>query len=189
MHRRTLPAMAGLAVVFGLLAPVGLAAASSASPHTVPLDCSSDGGDSRTTYDASVQPGVIVPDFSGFPFSPTTYTAYGFNRQEGKAEIIASISEVDSTDHLVAAWMNSTSCFVSIPGDGDFSRNAWIADATGHVFGEGELSGPPANNFGDASGLPLNKPMVGMTPTSNGQGYWLVASDGGIFTYGDAQFS
>jgi hypothetical protein len=27
-----------------------------------------------------------------------------------------------------------------------------------------------------------------MAPTSNGGGYWLVASDGGIFTFGDAPF-
>ena len=34
----------------------------------------------------------------------------------------------------------------------------------------------------------LNKPIVGMAATPDGGGYWLVASDGGIFTYGDAQF-
>jgi hypothetical protein len=34
----------------------------------------------------------------------------------------------------------------------------------------------------------LNKPIVGMAPTPDGGGYWLVASDGGIFSYGDAQF-
>jgi hypothetical protein len=34
----------------------------------------------------------------------------------------------------------------------------------------------------------LNKPIVGMVPTSDGGGYWLVASDGGIFTFGDAAF-
>ena len=34
----------------------------------------------------------------------------------------------------------------------------------------------------------LNKPIVGMAPTPDGHGYWLVASDGGIFTYGDAVF-
>jgi hypothetical protein len=30
--------------------------------------------------------------------------------------------------------------------------------------------------------------MVGMAPTPTGQGYWLVAADGGIFSYGDAPF-
>ena len=34
----------------------------------------------------------------------------------------------------------------------------------------------------------LNKPIVGMAATPDGNGYWLVASDGGIFNYGDAGF-
>jgi hypothetical protein len=33
-----------------------------------------------------------------------------------------------------------------------------------------------------------NAPIVGMASTPDGGGYWLVASDGGIFSYGDAQF-
>jgi uncharacterized repeat protein (TIGR01451 family) len=37
-------------------------------------------------------------------------------------------------------------------------------------------------------GKPLNKPIVGMAATPDGTGYWEVASDGGIFTFGDAQF-
>ena len=41
---------------------------------------------------------------------------------------------------------------------------------------------------GSAGSLPLDKPVVGMTPTSDGGGYWLVASDGGVFNYGDAGF-
>jgi len=36
--------------------------------------------------------------------------------------------------------------------------------------------------------LALNKPIVAMASTPDGRGYWLVASDGGIFTFGDAQF-
>ena len=27
-----------------------------------------------------------------------------------------------------------------------------------------------------------------MTPTATGKGYWMVASDGGVFTFGDAHF-
>jgi N-acetylmuramoyl-L-alanine amidase len=34
----------------------------------------------------------------------------------------------------------------------------------------------------------LNKPIVSMAATPDGKGYWLVASDGGIFTFGDATF-
>ena len=34
----------------------------------------------------------------------------------------------------------------------------------------------------------LNKPIVGMMSTFDGAGYWLVASDGGIFSYGNAGF-
>ena len=34
----------------------------------------------------------------------------------------------------------------------------------------------------------LNQPMVGMAATPTGNGYWLVASDGGIFAFGDARF-
>jgi hypothetical protein len=39
-----------------------------------------------------------------------------------------------------------------------------------------------------SSGSHLNKPVVGMAATPDGKGYWLVASDGGIFAYGDAGF-
>ena len=33
-----------------------------------------------------------------------------------------------------------------------------------------------------------NYPMVAMAPTPDGAGYWMVASDGGIFSFGDAGF-
>ena len=36
--------------------------------------------------------------------------------------------------------------------------------------------------------LHLNKPIVGMAPTPDGGGYWMVASDGGVFAFGDAAF-
>ena len=35
----------------------------------------------------------------------------------------------------------------------------------------------------------LNKPIVGMAATPDGRGYWLVASDGGIFSFGVRPFS
>ncbi len=48
------------------------------------------------------------------------------------------------------------------------------------------------NAFGDAPApgpsITSNLPLVGMAATPTGQGYWEVASDGGIFTFGDAAF-
>ena len=34
----------------------------------------------------------------------------------------------------------------------------------------------------------LNQPVNGMAATGNGSGYWFVASDGGVFSFGDADF-
>jgi hypothetical protein len=45
-----------------------------------------------------------------------------------------------------------------------------------------------ARFYGSTGAIALNKPIVGMAPTPTGNGYWLVASDGGIFTFGDARF-
>jgi hypothetical protein len=41
---------------------------------------------------------------------------------------------------------------------------------------------------GSTGALALNKPIVGMASTPSGRGYWLVATDGGTFSFGDAAF-
>ena len=42
--------------------------------------------------------------------------------------------------------------------------------------------------FGSTGGLLLNAPVTGIAATASGSGYWEVASDGGIFTFGGAPF-
>lgn len=37
-------------------------------------------------------------------------------------------------------------------------------------------------------GLSVSSPIVDITANPSGRGYWLAAADGGVFTYGDAQF-
>ena len=44
------------------------------------------------------------------------------------------------------------------------------------------------NYLGSLAGTSLNQPIVGMSTTSDGRGYWLVAADGGLFAFGDAKF-
>jgi uncharacterized protein YkwD len=51
--------------------------------------------------------------------------------------------------------------------------------------------GAPASRtryLGSAHNLGLRQPIVGMAATPSGRGYWLVAADGGVFSFGDARF-
>ena len=61
----------------------------------------------------------------------------------------------------------------------------WTAGATGAMTAHDDAPswGSPA-----LSKLTLARPIVGMASTPDGGGYWLVASDGGIFNFGDAGF-
>ena len=61
----------------------------------------------------------------------------------------------------------------------------WTASDAGAVSAH---AGAPALGSPAASGIELNRPVVGMAPTPDGGGYWLVASDGGVFSFGDARF-
>jgi N-acetyl-anhydromuramyl-L-alanine amidase AmpD len=45
-----------------------------------------------------------------------------------------------------------------------------------------------APNFGSTGSTKLNSPVVAAAVTPTGQGYWLVAADGGVFAFGDAGF-
>ena len=71
----------------------------------------------------------------------------------------------------------------------------WLAAADGGVFTFGD-----ANFYGSMAGKHLNAPVVGIArtpfyspapgqlPNPGAEGYWLVAADGGVFSFGDAQF-
>ena len=70
------------------------------------------------------------------------------------------------------------STYGSPPDEGLF-----VAESDGQVCTDGN-----AGWYGDASGLRLNKGIVGIAATPDGRGYWLLGGDGGVFSYGDAQF-
>jgi len=65
------------------------------------------------------------------------------------------------------------------PGHVDFVRS----DGT-TLSGEWNLFG---NFHGSTGNLRLNRPVVGLVPTADNHGYWLVAADGGVFSF-NAQF-
>jgi hypothetical protein len=56
-----------------------------------------------------------------------------------------------------------------------------------HEFSSSVLAFGAATDHGEPEG-PLLQPVVGIEATPTGGGYWLVASDGGVFCFGDARF-
>jgi hypothetical protein len=76
------------------------------------------------------------------------------------------------------------------------NRNGyWLVAADGGLFTFGNavyfgsvpgLGIAPAGTAGTSNRL--NAPIVGMVPSSDGGGYFMVASDGGVFAFGDAKF-
>ena len=70
----------------------------------------------------------------------------------------------------------------------------WLVASDGGIFSFGDSafygSIPGLGLHPAGSGLPnsLNAPIVGMVPTITGRGYFMVASDGGVFAFGDARF-
>jgi hypothetical protein len=49
------------------------------------------------------------------------------------------------------------------------------------AFGNG------AKFFGSTGDIKLAQPIVGIVPTNSNDGYWFVAADGGLFSFGDAR--
>lgn len=63
------------------------------------------------------------------------------------------------------------------------SHGYWLVGSDGGIFSFGS-----AQFYGSTGSLVLQRPVVGIVPTSDDGGYWLDASDGGVFSFGDTQF-
>jgi hypothetical protein len=70
----------------------------------------------------------------------------------------------------------------------------WLVASDGGIFTFGDaayygsIPGLGYAPAGSSSPKRLNAPIVGMVPSADGGGYFMVASDGGVFTFGDAKF-
>jgi hypothetical protein len=104
------------------------------------------------------------------PGDSCTFDNYFFPGALGERDATVSID--DSANSGVS---------VSLSGVGGIGYYQVSSDGTVAPFGD-------AADYGDLSGTPLNRPIVGMAQTGDDGGYWLAASDGGIFPFGDAQF-
>lgn len=87
--------------------------------------------------------------------------------------------------------MGTASSMASHPS----GQGYWIAGSDGAVFAYGAAAYhgglgqvDPSRPPGGANAVAGAAPVVGMTATPDGRGYWLVAADGGVYAFGSAQF-
>jgi hypothetical protein len=90
----------------------------------------------------------------------------------------------------------SLSCNPCLMGDG-YSPTAWQGDPSWAQLLV-DTSGSPQLDYtwgdvlpylpGSPGGASLTTPAVGIAATPDGGGYWLVSADGGVYSFGDAQF-
>ncbi len=96
----------------------------------------------------------------------------------------ATLSGPAATDYTVVYATGSFSVMGGPPPPpSPPAHGYWLVGSDGGIFTFGS-----ATFHGSTGSLRLQRPVVGITPTTDQGGYWLVASDGGIFAFGDAGF-
>src|SRR5439155_4112083 len=84
-----------------------------------------------------------------------------------------------------SAWLRATACSVLIVASGAVGSVVVTAHpAAAAVAHDNEVFAFGSATFqGSTSALALSRPIVAMATTADGTGYWLVAADGGIFSF------
>jgi len=121
--------------------------------------------------------GLIVASNSGGVAVDGSAKSYGSTYSEG-------ITGLSGTKPLAAPIVG----MATLPSGSGY----YMVGADGGVFNFGSAPYHGSTYTYGITGLggshPLNAPIVGMASTPHGNGYWLVAADGGVFNFGSAKF-
>jgi hypothetical protein len=157
-----------------------------ASPNPVETGAS-------VTYSATVTSGGGTPTGSvAFSTGSTSLCTATLSNGSGQCSSTAAPLGPDAiSGHyqgtLFAASTGTTSLTVNAPPPPPSAAPAqhgyWLVGSDGGIFTFGS-----AQFYGSTGSLHLQRPVVGIVPTTDRNGYWLDASDGGIFAFGDAGF-
>jgi hypothetical protein len=109
-------------------------------------------------------------------------TSNGYTEANGAADDFPGLSSgLKLNKPIIAATASSD------------KKTLWMLGTDGGVFSFCDTSfygygdcGP--RFYGSTGNIRLNKPAVSIESSRSGNGYWFVASDGGVFSYGDALY-
>jgi hypothetical protein len=120
--------------------------------------------------------GMAIPSPISAIAAPPAENGYWLSAQNGK------IYNFGAAPALSALSLPSGAHIVGMASTQD-GGGAWLTDNFGDVYAEGD-----AQYVGGLGGVHINAPIVGIAAAANGQGYVLVAADGGAFNYGTQGF-
>jgi hypothetical protein len=107
-----------------------------------------------------------------------------------RAEVAASVSGVSSRRRGPSAPRRFLAVLVTavLAGIGVLVTETVPASAATDPFANSVLGFHGAPPIGPNPGLTLNAGFAGIAAARGGKGYWVVASDGGVFSFGNARF-
>ncbi len=121
--------------------------------------------------------GDTVAVVSGHPSCTTTAQSGSFR---GTYPVTCSPGTLSAANYVFQAGPASVLTLVGASG------GYALAGGDGSIWTEGA---PSPGFHGSMAGVPLAAPVVGAAYTPIHDGYWMAASDGGIFSFGSARFA
>jgi hypothetical protein len=159
--------------------------APSASPASVTTG-------SQVTYSATLSSAFGTPTVGTIAFYVGSTPLCTANVSSGAGSCTSSVAPAGTDtisatyggDNLFAPSIGTTVLTVNNPPPPPPPQHGyWLVGSDGGIFTFGS-----AQFFGSTGSIVLQRPVVGIVPTTDHGGYWLDASDGGVFSYGDTQF-
>jgi hypothetical protein len=145
--------------------------------------------------------GVVTADLTGAGYNdvlvPTTNGLVVFDGRSAQVVATLGAGTVGLQNSPMVTTDPNGSIGITIAGydaaNAGIIQHYQVAGSAGHSLGKRSWpmyhQNPQLTGWvSQAAPGHLNRPIVGMASTSDGRGYWNVASDGGIFTFGDARF-
>jgi Putative Ig domain/Photosynthesis system II assembly factor YCF48 len=123
----------------------------------------------QSPYSWNISSGALAP---GLSLNGSNGTISGTPSASGGFSATFEVTDSGGSTASVSLAMTITA-----------THGYWLIGSDGGVFSFGS-----AQFYGSTGGLHLQRPVVGMSPTSNRGGYWMVGSDGGVFAFGNAGF-